>query len=174
MKKDPNSIRSIISNTIYQIGLILSFYGIITFVSFLSFKFQISTYVSLGFELLGVSLLFVDDKYKMDRNKLLYGKWNTFFLSLDNNFDVLLFYLKILRKKIFVMRKNCGSLKLELYATKINHDYPSISDARIREEEMLKSFESDLRMLRYFSQVRRYAYLFLALGFIFQFISHWF
>lgn len=132
---------------------------------------ELFPYLALMYQIVGIILLYIDERYKMSRESQRYGKANTFFWKvLKSPFDTCRAI-----KKIYRIKKNPlqgqPDINFSVSATPINHDYNQIKDEKEREKNRIISFESDLRMLRYFSEIRRAAYFILGMGFILQFLA---
>lgn len=127
--------------------------------------------VSLIYQILGIYLLYTDEKYKMNRVSMKYGKANTFWISF--------FYaprdIFRLFKQIYHYPKNPNESDSTLFSdvkvTHINHEYEKIEDQKEMEEARIISFEYDLQMLRYFSEVRKGGYIIIGIGFFLQFLT---
>lgn len=133
---------------------------------------ELIPYVSLSYQIAGIFLLYLDEKYKMSRSSRLYAKLNTFFMTILKSLDLSCNALKWIWRYIMnPPRKDCD-ITFDVHVTEIIHDYDKIADIDEKAKAQLISFESDLATLRYFSEVRKGGYIFLAIGFIMQFFVY--
>lgn len=133
---------------------------------------ELIPYFSLIYQITGIFFLYLDEKYKMSRSSILYGRLNTFFMTILKSLNLSLNALKWVWRYIWnPPRKDCN-ITFDIHVTEIIHDYDKITDAEERTKAQLISFESDLATLRYFSELRKGGYIFLAIGFIMQFFGY--
>lgn len=158
-------ITEIVKNLVF---IFLFFIILIEFplVSVLQFKSKLPL-ISLIYSCIGLALLWLDEKFKMERRTLIFGRFNTFFLDLLDCWHRLKLFIKILIQELRPAKSEC-EITFDLVGGEIHHDYAKFDDKQKRMDEMLDSFESDLRSLRYFSEVRKFGYLLIAIGYIMQ------
>jgi|GEM_PF-5217542 len=133
---------------------------------------ELIPYVSLIYQITGIFFLYLDEKYKMSRSSRLYGRLNTFFMAILRSLNLLINALKWIWRYIWnPPRKDCN-ITFDVHVTKIIHDYDKMADTGERAKAQLISFESDLATLRYFSELRKGGYIFLAIGFVMQFFGY--
>ncbi len=132
---------------------------------------ELLPYISLIYQIFGICFLYIDEKFKMDRKKMIYGRLNTIILSISKSYKEILNSIKwIYRFLTNPPSKDC-KLTFDIQVISINHDYDKINDPKEREAAQLISIEQDLMMLRYFSEVRKAGYFIMAIGFILQAFS---
>lgn len=132
---------------------------------------ELFPYLSLLYQVIGIRLLFIDEKYKMHRKKKKYSKLNTFIWSILESPKKSIDAAKwIYKYKTNPPRSDCD-MQVEIEITQIDHNYDKISDSEEKRKAQVISIESDLMMLRYFSEVRKAGYIFLTVGFILQFFA---
>lgn len=133
---------------------------------------ELIPYVSLIYQIGGIILLYLDEKYKMDRTSQLYGRLNTFLYTILNSFYRSIDALKWSWIYIWAPPKDDCNITFDVKVTQIIHEYSDIEDSDEKAKAQMGSIESDLDHLRYFSQVRKGGYVFMSIGFIMQFFSY--
>lgn len=137
--------------------------------SLLLFK-QGVTSISTIYQVIGIFLLYFDERYKMDHKDRNFSKLNSRFISILESWGS----CKLALKEIYDIYKN--SEKKDIYGDLSTsgsvgtNDYQGILDHKIKLEIQLKSMETDLENLRYFSEVRKTGYILIAIGYILQFL----
>lgn len=143
--------------------------GFLPFVSLFLFP-KLIVSVSTLYQVVGIYLLYFEEKNKMNRSDIKYGKLNTKLMFILNSWGSVKHSIRELyRLKTNFYKKRC-SMELDVKATKINHDYQNIEDPFEKLNQQLISIESDLYFLRYFSEVRKTGYILIAIGYILQFL----
>ena len=107
----------------------------------------------------------------MNRNKDIYASSNTFFWIILRSPRLTWHSLKNIYKLYKYPKREKCDIKFTPQVAKIDHEYKKIEDESERNKARTISIESDLRMLRYFSEIRQAAYILIALGFILQFFT---
>lgn len=128
-------------------------------------------YSSLFYQIGGIFLLYIDEKYKMNRESSKYVKCNTFFLAILHSPKNIKFSLNNMYKYLINPPTQECDITNNVSISKINHEYSTIESENEKENARIKSFESDLGMLRYFSEVRKAGYVLLSGGFVLQFLA---
>ena len=143
--------------------------GFLPFVSLFLYPKLIAG-VSTFYQIIGIFLLYFEEKYKMNHNDRSYGKLNTWLMFILKSWSTCKRAVReIYRLKTNFYKKDCD-LKVNVTVTPINHDYKDIEDPNERMKQQLISIESDLSYLRYFSEIRKTGYILIAIGYILQFL----
>lgn len=145
---------------------------VVGFLPFFSLLFypKLIAGVSTFYQVIGIYLLYFEEKYKMDHSDRSYSKLNTKLMFILKSWSTCKRAIReIYRLKTNFYKKDCN-IKLDLTVTPTNHDYIKIDDPNERLKQQLISIESDLDYLRYFSEVRRTGYILIAIGYILQFL----
>lgn len=143
--------------------------GFLPFVSLFLYPKLIAG-VSTFYQIIGIYLLYFEEKNKMNHHDRSYGKLNTWLMFILKSWSTCKRAVReIYRLKTNFYKKDCD-LKVNVTVTAINHDYKDIEDPNERMKQQLISIESDLSYLRYFSEVRKTGYILIAIGYILQFL----
>ncbi len=126
---------------------------------------------SLIYQILGIALLYLDERFKMKRNSWRFPKSNSFYHNILKSPEMVLYALKQIFRYWFNPPKKDCNLDVAISRTDIDHDYKEIDDEDKKNRARIISMESDLSSLRYFSEVRKAGYLLLATGFLLQFFA---
>lgn len=131
--------------------------------------------VALVFEIAGLHFLYVDEKYKLERNSNKYGMYYSSLMHIHKaprycklNWSIYKQQKKAEREGI---RFKKDSLALDSKVKQVFHNYNEEDDEKKRTSQRLDSFESDLTLLSDFSFLRKTGYFILGFGFVLQFIS---
>jgi hypothetical protein len=128
------------------------------------------TPVSTIYQVIGIYILYIDEKYKMDRIVRRFWTLNSWLITVFESWEWCKLALKEIYKIVVKPSKGKDTGDLRTGGSVFTDDYQNIPDSKIKLENQLKSMETDLENLRYFSEVRKTGYILIAIGYILQFL----
>ena len=109
----------------------------------------------------------------MISTKRIYSKSNTLFWSVLRSPGLVLYSLKWIYHFKTIQPNSDKNIKItaEVKITPIINEYNKIEDPKERDKARMNSIESDLNLIRYFSDLRKAGYIIMGIEFILQFFT---